>query len=635
MLRAGFPPIHGEARSVMLSVREVVCGRGLLTWTGGSEAGRREKARAATNGVAVALVLAIAGPAAAAPPSSGPLPIVVAEVPAKALGTETPASGTRGIAPGEGGRLVLVNASGRRRVLTSGFDSAADPDVSFDGTRILFAGKKAKSDPWCIWEMNADGSAPRTITCGAAAVRHPIYQSTIYTITPTDVEPWVQVAFVGEIPGERDETGTAPHTSLWSCKTDGSALRRLTFNLSNDMDPVILPDGRMVYAGWLRRASAREGDGRVALLGVNEDGTDYQSYAGDQGLRVKRMPAPTAQGLVVFVESAQVASDGAGRLASVTQIRPLHSYRSLTSDADGLFRAPAPLPDGRVLVAWRPDAGQSLFGIYRFDPATGAREPVFAERGWHAIEAQAVAPRPAPDARSSVVRTDDPEGRLYTIDVDIHDLGDKLPEGTAKALRVIEGVPATSDRPVVRRILGEVPLAPDGSYHVQIPANTPVQVQLLDADGLAVRTSAWLWVRNHAEQGCVGCHEDPERTPPNRLMKALASPAPVLTAPPGERRTVTFDDLKPTVASRCVPCHKTGGSRPSLDGGAAALAPYVTPGEARRSPLVWHLLGRSTARPWDAEAASAAPKIRPAASDGPSAQEIRAFIEWIDLGARP
>ncbi len=41
----------------------------------------------------------------------------------------------------------------------------------------------------------------------------------------------------------------------------------------------------------------------MALLGVNEDGTDYQTYAGDQGLRVKQMPAPTADGLVVFVEA--------------------------------------------------------------------------------------------------------------------------------------------------------------------------------------------------------------------------------------------------------------------------------------------------------------------------------------------
>jgi hypothetical protein len=76
------------------------------------------------------------------------------------------------------------------------------------------------------------------------------------------------VAFVGENPGERNEAGVAANASLWSCKTDGTALRRLTFNLSNDVDPVMLPDGRMVYAGCC--APGDHGpNGRVPLLGVN------------------------------------------------------------------------------------------------------------------------------------------------------------------------------------------------------------------------------------------------------------------------------------------------------------------------------------------------------------------------------
>jgi hypothetical protein len=485
----------------------------------------------------LAAPLAVASLVAAAPVAKVPAgPMVVAQLPAAGAPPAALEGGTLPPAAGEGGRIVLVSPSGKTRVLTDGFASAAEPEVSFDGKSVLFAARKAAGDPWCVWEMKADGTNARKVTCGAAGARQPVYQSTVYTLTATNVEPWVQVAFVGEDPGERDEAGLAPHTSLWSCKVDGTALRRLTFNLSNDVDPVILPDGRMLYAGRLRSPGGRD---RVALLGVNEDGTDYQTYAGDQGLRVKQMPAPTANGLVVFVEADRIGGEGAGRLASVSQRRPLHTYRSLTTDGDGLFRAPSPLPDGRVLVAWRPAPGGGPFGIYRFDPVTGAREKVFEEAGWHSVAAKLVAPRPMPDARSSVVREDDPEGKLYTIDVNIQEPGHALPAGTAKSLRVVEGVPTTADRPAVRRLLGEVPIADDGSYQVQIPANTPVQLELVDANGAAVRTSAWLWVRNHAAQGCVGCHEDPERTPPNRLMKALSAPAPVLNPPPEKRRTIS------------------------------------------------------------------------------------------------
>jgi cytochrome c553 len=326
-------------------------------------------------------------------------------------------------------------------------------------------------------------------------------------------------------------------------------------------------------------------------------------------------------------------------------MRPLHSYQSLTSDASGRFRAPAPLPDGRLLVAWRPNQGharavETTFGIYRFDPATGRREQVIQDVAWHSTQAKLVVPRPMPDARSSVVREDDHEGKLYAIDVNVHDLGARLPQGAAKRLRIVEGVPAAA-APPSRRLLGEIPLADDGSFQVQIPANTPVQLQLLDADGLAIRSSAWVWVRNHGAQGCVGCHEDQERTPPNRFVRALQSPAPVLNLPPEKRRTVTYTgDVAPIVEAKCRACHGAGGTptgsfggAPRLEGNAAGLAPYFVPGEARRSPLVWHLVGRNVARPWDAEAGAAAPKPVPEGAVTPD--EVRAFIEWIDLGGQP
>jgi hypothetical protein len=391
----------------------------------------------------------------------------------------------------------------------------------------------------------------------------------------------------------------------------------------------------MIYAGWLRHSADHGPNGRVPLLGVNLDGTDYQVYAGDEGRRVKQMPTPTTSGLVVFVEADAVAPDGAGRLASVSQRRPLHSHRSITGEADGLFHSPSTLPDGRVLVSWRPADGSGSYGVYRLDPATGARERAFDDPAWHDVQAKLLAPRPVPDARSSVVRDDDPEGKLFAVDVNLHDLGAKLPRGAARRLRVVEGVPASDSKPAGRRLLGEVPVAADGSFQVQVPANTPVQLQLVDADGLAIRSSAWVWVRNHAAQGCVGCHEDPERTPPNRFTQALQAPAPVLDLPPERRRAVSYAaDVWPVVESKCLSCHGAGSRGPRLDG-RGALLPWAGTGEARRSPLVWHLLGRATARPWDPEAAAAVAKPMPAGGEAHTADDVRTFVEWIDLGGQP
>ena len=597
-------------------------------------------------------LLPLAAPAAEkAAPTAPPVALVLTQLPAGPTPEHAPlVSGTLRAGFGEGGRVVVVAPGGRPRVLSEGFESAADPDVSFDGKRVLFAGKKQASDPWCIYEVNVDGSSLRQVACGKGDCRQPVYQSTVHTLTPTATEAWVQVAFVGTDPDEPNEPGVAPNTSLWSVKLDGGALRRLTFNLSNDMDPTILPDGRMVYAGWMRHSLARGPEGRVVLLGVNEDGTDDQIYAGDEGRRVKQMPTATAGGLVVFVEADTIAGDGAGSLACVSQRRPLHTYRRITKEADGLFHSPSPMPDGRVLVAWRPGARQGTYGIYRLDPATGRREKVFDDPAWHEVQAKVLAPRPAPDGRSSVVRDDDPEGKLYGLDMSINDLAPgQLPPGTAKRLRVLEGVPrqaAVASHPplATRRFLGEAPLAEDGSFQVQIPANTPVQLQIVDQDGLALRSSAWLWVRNHANQGCVGCHEDPERTPPNRMLMALRAPAAVLDMPPERRRTVDFrHDVAPIVLTRCLSCHGEGGKGPRLDGGAypagapsrayeTLLSGSVVPGEARRSPVIWHLFGRNTSRPWDRDEVAKAFKPMPA-KDPITDEEKRAFVEWIDLGA--
>ena len=542
---------------------------------------------------------------------------------------------------GDGARLVLLSPDGTTRVLSGGFHSASDPDVSFDGQRLLFAGKRTAADRWNIYEMELAGGAVRQVTRDLGDCRSPAYQSSLFVL---DAErPWYQATFVSTAAGEFDEYGRAPATNLYSIRLDGTGVRRLTFNPSSSFDPFQMADGRILFAGWQRHNLDRGVRGRVALFGINLDGTDYAVFAADEGLRIKHMACTTPTRLAVFVEAERVPWDGAGRLASVNLRRNLRSHRVITGPADGLFHSPSPLPDGAVLVSRRPADGTGTHAIYRLDPMTGRRELLFDDPAWHDIQAKLVVAQPEPDGRSSVAEETDPTGKLYCLSLYTADV--KIPPGGARRLRVIEGLPrrAATSRDALSpliptRLLGEINLAEDGSFNIQTPANIPIQLQVLDAEGMALRSCAWIWVKNRESRGCIGCHEHGELVPENRLAKALTEPSIQLTLPPERRRAVDFRrEVLPLLNRKCatLACH--GGATPprlGVGAGASDLAKYIHPGRARTSPLIWRIFGRNTSRPWDRT--PPAGKVAPMPPPGYpplTAEERRTVAEWIDLGA--
>jgi len=562
---------------------------------------------------------------------------------------------------GEGGRLVLLRRDGSQQVLTPQFDNAADPAVSFDGKRILFAGKKSAASHWNIYEMNADGSGLRRMTHDLGDCRSPIYQPPIFYLD--DPGPMPQIAFVSNAPAASAEYGGAAVTSVYSARMDGSGVRRLTYDPSGAFDPAVLPDGRMMFSGWERDDPSHGMLGRIELLATNIDGTDYATFSGGQGQRVKHMACVTAKRLVIFVDASAVAWDGAGPLAVIDLRRNLHSYRPLDLPAAYLYHSPSALPDGTVLVSRRPVKGGGTLSIVRLDPETEKIDPVLANPGMHDVQAQALVARPVPDGRSSVVDEKQGWAKLYCLNLYETDLDSQLwPRGLVKRIRVLEGLPraardcATKESlsPLLqKRFLGEVDVDEDGSFHLQIPPNLPVQIQALDENGMALRSSAWMWVKNKEQRGCIGCHEDGERTPENVMVSALTRPAAMLMLPPERRRTADFErDVAPILQQKCAmaACHG-GTARPKLTGAGerfsvayeslmakypkTAVFRYVTPGIARTSPLVWAIFGRNTAQPWDHPWRGGEPGSMPPAGAVPlTASEKRAIIEWIDLGAR-
>jgi hypothetical protein len=531
---------------------------------------------------------------------------------------------------GEGGRLVLLAKDGSTRVLTLDFASAADPAVSFDGKRIIFAAKRAASDHWNIFEMKADGSGARQITRDMGNCRSPIYQSALFYLN--DDRPSYQITFASDAAGELNEYGPAPATDLYSVRFDGSGIRRLTYAMSSSYDPYQMQDGRVLFSHWQRAYMEQGGGGRIDLFGIHLDGTDYAAFSGPQGRPIKHMACTTAT-KAVFVESDGLEWDGAGNLATLNLQRNLHSYRAVTNAADGLFAWPSPLPDGSVLVSRRSADGAGTHALYRLDLETGRRTLVFANSQYHSLRAIALAPRPEPDGHSSVVEDDQNWSKLYCLSVYENDLKREwMPPGTARRLRVIEGLPRTAAAagPVRQRLLGDVELDEDGSFHLLVPPNTPIRLQIVDGNGMALRTSAWIWAKNKENRGCIGCHEDNERTPENVFAKALGHRAAELTLPPERRRTVDFQrDVAPVLTAKCAgqACHGAAAGR--LD-----LGKYIDPGRARTSRLVWTLFGRSTARPWDGPASARSVKRMPPAGSPPlTPDERQAIIEWIDLGA--
>ena len=616
-------------------------------------------------------------------------PIVVTQVP-REVKPAAKAWDSKGLVRAdwfEGARIVVVSPEGQVRVLSEGFASACDPNVSFDAQRVVFAARKTGQSHWRIWEVGIDGQGLRPVSPENQAARSPIYASTLFTLDSP--EPWFTLVYVGR-ENIINEAGRGSASSLYNVKLDGSEVRRLTFTPNNNFDPFQMWDGRVIYAAEHYPLEAGADSGRVGLSGIHMVGTDGELYGGDAGRRIQHMPCATEQGVVLFVESDEVTWDGAGQLSCVDERRPHHTYRRLTSDPSHLYLYPAPWRGNRVLVSRRSADGKETDGVFCFDPDRGECEVVFDSPEYHDVQAQVVRPRPRPDGHSTIVEPAKSNTGIF-YGLNCYDADERmlpyLTKGTFQRLRVIEGVPQSADDPasgswcgtaskglfVPRRLLGEAPIEADGSFNVEVPADIPVLVQALDERGLALGTCGWVWVKQRESRACIGCHEDPELTPENQYVLALRRPSNRLTLPPGARRNVTFrETIAPILRNRCAASDCHGGQDTPLrlpltadqpsdqdvqkayaallastDRAAGYPSPlpqggkYIDAGRARTSHLIWRLFGADTSRPWDrdkGEGASGGRKVKqmpPSGKGEPlSEEEVRSMVQWVDLGAQ-
>ena len=115
----------------------------------------------------------------------------------------------------------------------------------------------------------------------------------------------------------------------------------------------------------------------------------------------------------------------------------------------------------------------------------------------------------------------------------------------------------------VKKILGTVPVHEDGSALFRVPANTPIFVQPLDAEGKAQQLMrSWYTAMPGEMVSCIGCHEKQNSGPPSQVLgcgHAAAAVGDRALARPGARL-----QLRPRGAAGARPPLRGLPQRPAL-----------------------------------------------------------------------
>lgn len=392
-------------------------------------------------------------------------------------------------------KLVAVNpehADKPGKVLTTGFYSALSPDISVDGSSLVFAAQQTESDPWQIWEMELSGGKSHQIIALPENCTDPAYL------------PDGKIVFSRSMAG--DSLG-ADH-ALFTCATDGSQLTRITYHPGADFGSALLYDGRILaISRQLDRSS------EPMLYVIRPDGTKGDLYYNSlPGTRYPAKARESQEGIIYFIESSSDSSPG--RLVSISQNRPLHSKKELSASYKGEFRSVWPRQSGDLLVTYRKNTSEK-FALYTFNIQSGLSEPLYRVEDRHIIDAVSAETRTRPKKLPSEVDTGVKTGLIMCQDINYLDMETMLSGGPRIKASKIEILGPHGS-------LGVVNAAEDGSFYLKVMADTPIRIQTLDEEGNILHGPCTaIWLRPNERRGCVGCHENHEMAPENRVPLAV------------------------------------------------------------------------------------------------------------------
>jgi hypothetical protein len=316
----------------------------------------------------------------------------------------------------------------------------------------------------------------------------------------------------------------------------GGAPRRLTFGASAAVEPTVLADGRILFVS-AQPLPANGAALHLALFTVNNDGTEVSGFAGQHdGAALVHRPRELPDGRVAFLAANSDARADALWAECVRTANPFASRGPLFSFPSSRCRSVEPGPADCLLACFetRGLAGRSMSGSYAVyqvpHNAAALGAPRFDDPAWNDIEATCLAPRPQPLGHISAMEPAKKTGTILCLNANFtsyHPAGNGPPPAATKVRVLVGGCDGECDS------LGEASLCADGSFMAEVPADTPLGFEALDARGQVLRRlPPTIWARPGENRSCLGCHEPHNRSPSNVRPLAVSAPPVKLGARP-------------------------------------------------------------------------------------------------------
>ncbi|MBO5471262.1 MAG: SUMF1/EgtB/PvdO family nonheme iron enzyme [Bacteroidales bacterium] len=456
----------------------------------------------------------------------------------------------------------------------------SDLRLHWDGDRMMFT-QTQEDRRWNIFEVKLDGSGFRKI------IENEEPDLDFYDGTYLPDGRILAVSNIG-YQGVPCVNGDDPVGNLVLYDPSDRNMRRLTFDQDANWNPVVMNNGKVMYTRW-EYTDLTHYYSRI-VMHMNPDGTENKALYGSGAMfpnsifDVQPLPGNGTSFIGIISGHHGIARSGrlllfdpsVGRKSTegVTQEIP-HRNRPVTELikdelVNGVwpqFVKPSVLDEKYFLVAAKLSE-ESLWGIYLVDIFDNVTCIIEAEdEGF--ISPVLVRKTVIPPALPDRVKLDQKEATFFIQDIYEGEGLRGIPRGTVKEVRIhayeYAYVKSPSDHNWhgiqsgwdIKRNLGTAPVEEDGSVIFKAPANTPLSIQPLDKEGVAVQ---WMrsWVTGQPGEivSCIGCHESQNQTViPKRVLASQREPHKLKT-PEGGVRSFTFDlEIQPILDRTCISCH--------------------------------------------------------------------------------